>query len=142
MDRGARLFTPAQLGLSAVDCNVVATTTGLYVEVEQFESFLLVWEFSAGLPTAAISFGLQYTDGAALVDGSFAFMGVDGLVMPFVMQNPTMFAWGKYRPGSFIRVDDFSGRGASNPYPAKRIRFRIQITLAAIGTVSTRLFAQ
>lgn len=138
-----RNFTPAELGINAVNATVVAITTGNTISLEPYEQFLLVITGTGTMPTVHLSW--QALDATATFFATYVLVPF-GTNPPYQLINPSCFQWGPGGGSMFggtTGANPFGdGARSSNPYPLRGGRFVFQITVAGTGTCSANLFAR
>lgn len=138
-----RLFTPTQLGLSAVNVAALAITNGNLLAFDQYTHFLLVLSFTATPPTGEIRFSKATTESGLSFVTPPMIIAPFGTNSPWAMTNPSVFSFGpgggKFSAGTGVNVYGH-GAAASNLFPLHAGRFEFEVTGAGVGTMSARLW--
>lgn len=133
-----RIFTPTDLGLSAVDTGVAATTTGNYVNISGYDTFMLWSEFSSGSCGGHIRFGTKLSDGTT--DSGFTPLR-GATAYPFVFGGRVLVACGP-EGGVFMGLDSTVPTLAGSFSGLEQVRFQLQITTVGAGTANFHLYCK
>lgn len=149
-----KVWTPTELGLSAIALSTNTTTTGNRISgLLEYDHFLLLVYLNAGanFPSAANSARLRavpvFTEGAGPVDGPDIYFGVANVGLYTQWRNPVGWMWGEAGGfGGDYGVLPVAAAGASAPnlHMIDSLKFVFQVTDATsgVGTASARLYAK